>query len=162
MIVALYLLLNTCILPPNAPHHFYVSKTIMNYSPDKGTIEITMRFFTDDLELGISKATSSPFKLGNGEVNESTKVDAYIHQHFHLAVNGRSGICNWVGMETEADLTYCYLEIVLGETLRNMDVMNDCLMEIYPEQQNIIDLTAQSTTQTAILVKGASRHSFTR
>ena len=134
----------------------------MNYSPNKGTIEITMRFFTDDLELAISKATSSPFALGHSEVNESTSVSAYIHQHFHLTVNGRSGICNWVGMETEADLTYCYLEIVLGEPLRNIEVMNECLMEIFPEQQNIIDLTTQAATQTAILVKGASRHSFTR
>jgi len=144
-------------------HHFYVSKTIMNYSPVKGTIEMTTRFFTDDLEKAISSFSSSEFSFKqDGDASDAQKVSAYLDQHLKISINGSPIQCNWVGMETEVDLTYCYLEIAVGEYLRNVEIMNDCLMEIFPEQQNIIDLSIQSTTQTAILVKGANRHLFVR
>jgi len=144
-------------------HHFYVSKTILNYLPDRGTIEITMRYFTDDLEKVASTFSSSDIKLNDQENSMVSHVIAsYIEKHCVIALNGRPVASRWVGMETEADLTYCYLEISVSEPLRNLEISNDCLMEVFPEQQNIVDFSVQGTTQTALLVKGSCRHSFTR
>lgn len=143
-------------------HHFFVSKTIMDYAPDKGVVEITMRFFSDDLEKALAGYTGSDFKINGGEAAAVQQVESYIRQHFSSSINGKSVVCNWVGMEAGSDLTYCYWEISIGEPLRSIEVMNDCLMEVFPEQQNIVDFSAHSTTQTTLLVKGATRHSFTR
>lgn len=143
-------------------HHFYVSKTIINYLPDKGAVEITMRFFTDDLSKAVSGFAASEVNVSVSDPDTFNAVAAYIEQHFSASVNGKVTRCNWVGMEAESDLTYCYLEISVGEPLRTMDVMHDGLMEVFPEQQNIVDFSTLSTTQTAILVKGSCRHSFTR
>lgn len=161
MILAILILMASH-LPGLCLHHFYVSKTIMHYAPEKGTIEITVRFFTDDLERAVAAHSSTDFKITHGDNDEGTKVEAYIKQHFTTVVNGKPVVWNWIGMEAQADLTYCYMEYAIGESLRNLEISNDCLMELFPEQQNIVDFSALSTTQTAILVRGASHHSFSR
>jgi len=145
-----------------ATHHFYVSKTIMNYTPDKGAVEVTMRFFTDDLEKAMGVFTSSDFKVNASDIAASQLVADYVERHFRASVNGKAVHCSWVGMEAEADLTYCYLEISVGEPIQTIEVVNHALMEVFPEQQNIVDFSALSTTQTAILVKGSSQHTFSR
>lgn len=123
-----------------APHKFYVSNTTIDHRPNKGTYEITMKIFTDDLEAALSARSGQSIVLSQGaSSNEhNTLISGYLESHFSIKSDGIRLIQNYVGKETEFDLTYIFIECTAGSPPAIIEVTNRVLTEVYSDQINII------------------------
>ncbi len=70
--VALFLLLGIA-LSASGLHKFYVSINQINYVAPKKELQITSRFFIDDITKALEKKTQNPFLFGNGTGNSGNE-----------------------------------------------------------------------------------------
>lgn len=135
-----------------APHKFYVSKTMVEYNARTQGFEVTCKFFTDDLEKVISRMNGSALKLGEGEISKAEQlIEEHIQSHFKMWFDDQLVVMRYVGKEVEADMTYCYLEFFRSPQFHALKIEQTCLMEDFPDQQNIVDVKAEGTTSTVVL-----------
>ncbi len=131
-------------------HKFYVSNTIIQENVQSGSLEITIKIFTDDLESALFYQEGRKVKLEMGrDTKHNDAIRTYISQHFKLMDgNNLVYVSSYVGHETELDLTYIYLEIPNWYQQSIFRIENSILFEIYPEQVNIINLKMNTWGQT--------------
>lgn len=121
-------------------HKFYVAIYQINYVPQKKMIQITTRIFSDDLndalEYKYEKKTYIGTKKESPEDVELLKK--YLAEKFTLKVDGQLKTMNFLSKEIENNVLICYLNIKDISKVKNIEVQNSIITEIYPEQQNII------------------------
>jgi hypothetical protein len=112
----------------------------INYVPQKKMIQITTRIFSDDLndalEYKYEKKTYIGTKKESPEDVELLKK--YLAEKFTLKVDGQLKTMNFLSKEIENNVLICYLNIKDISKVKNIEVQNSIITEIYPEQQNII------------------------
>jgi hypothetical protein len=139
---------------PNAHaplHKFYVSNTIAQFNQVTGSLEITMKVFTDDLEFALEKAFGEREKIEMGVLSDPDQKDKfhrYFAQHFTLNANGRPLQAMFIGAETDLDLSYIYFEYPNFQPFNSLDITNDMFLELYEEQVNILHLKMAGWNQT--------------
>ena len=139
----------------SSPHKFYVSKTTINFNDRTKIFEVTSKFFTDDLERVLVQGRDESLHLG--KENEDARVEAllenYLSDHLKIAINDEPITLRYVGKEVESDLTYCYLEFFRNPQVTSIKIENTSMFELFPDQQNIVDFSLNSSTNTIILLK---------
>lgn len=149
---------NLSTLKRNEEHKFYVSNTIVEFNRTIGNFEVTSKLFTDDFELALSNHTGRKVVLSKDrDSNIDAAIDDYLNKHFKITFNDKPAILSYVGHESEVDLTYAYFEIMGESDFSVMSVESSVLLEIYPEQKNIIDVRKDGWTKTSILTKDNQR-----
>lgn len=131
-------------------HKFYVSNTIIEFSAQNQSYGITVKMFTDDLESAIG---GESIHLGeeNEAVNAGTLVENYINSHFKLKFNDQDQMLSFIGKEVENDLTICYFEMLQSTDFYTLKIDNTMLLELFPEQKNIVSLAVGGKSQTLIM-----------
>lgn len=139
-------------------HEFYVGLTDIVYNPETRRFEITIKVFTDDLELGLADAFNlSEVVLGDygGSAEEDSLIFGYTLRKFSFSRKGGEALTlQPVGRETELDVTWIYLETDEMQPLREAVVSNTMMMEIYRDQTHIIHLKQGASTKTVLLHRG--------
>lgn len=139
-------------------HEFYVGLTDIVYNAEARRFEITLKVFTDDLELGLADAFNlSEVVLGDygGSTEEDSLIFGYTLRKFSFSRKGGEAIpLHPVGRETELDVTWIYLETAEMQPLREAVVSNTMMMEIYRDQSHIIHLKQGASTKTVLLHRG--------
>ena len=139
-------------------HKFYLSKTTIEYNPSSGMYEGTIKFFTDDLENALTNKTgkSTSFSKLN-EVEIDQLVGQYITERLEIQLDQVP--LNWrvVGHELENDITYCYVEGYAPQAFNQVSIRCDFMLELFPDQQNLIDFKAHGKTQSLVLTKDRNR-----
>lgn len=77
----------------------------------------------------------------------------YILQKINIKVNGKSVTLDYIGKEYDTDMLIAYLEVKDVKELKIIEIENKVLMEMFPEQQNIIHLKTQKSRKSLILDK---------
>lgn len=151
----LLLLLLVPVLSASSAHKFYVSITKIEYVPGQQTLQIITKIFTDDLESALREQQKEPIFLDSKK--ESGKVDDFIREYLlrkiHVYVNGAEVPLQFIGKEYETDMVVAYLEAIDVVDFQNIKVKNTVLMEIFPEQKNIIHLKTETSRRSLILEK---------
>ncbi len=133
-------------------HKFYYSRTSMQPSRMGHTLEIEMRFFTDDLENAIATEDDGIYLGTDRESNQANfKIEDYIRNHFGFYLNDQYVDYRFYGKEVEFDITYCYLECSLPRDVNSFEVQNTMLMELFYEQVNEIDVTLNGIRKRLLL-----------
>jgi len=136
-------------------HKYYVSMTKIKYVKETKTIQITMRFFIDDIEKTLNTRFNKDFKLDTSE--ESTDTDKflnlYIHQKFEYKINDQFVKYTFLGKEYENDIVFLYLESTDIDNIKTIEVKNKMLLEAFEEQQNFIKLYINDQIKTMILMR---------
>ena len=145
-------------------HKFYVSKTMIEYNARTAQFEVTMKVFTDDLELAIGGAQAGEMHLGSDrEISDADgRIERYLRAHFQIMADGKPIEWRWVGKEVDSDMTFCYVEFYRTPDFSTLQVHNDVLVAQYPDQQNIVDLIMHSSTETLIFNKDLVKQEFRR
>jgi hypothetical protein len=137
--------------PSTIDHKFYFSNTLVEQNPRTGTLEITIKLFTDDLERALQQDGHPDIRLdGNQGNEESSAIRSYLEKHFQLKFQSRPTSLIYVGQEVEADLTICYFELAQLPEFNFIEVKNNLLIEIFPDQKNVIDIRLRGQQQTLI------------
>ena len=136
-------------------HKYYISMTKIKYVKEKRSIQITMRFFIDDIEKTVNARFKKDFKLATPE--ESTDTDKflnlYIHQKFEYKINDQFVNYTFLGKEYENDIVFFYLESADVDDIKSIEVKNKMLLEAFDEQQNFIKLYINDKIKTMILMR---------
>lgn len=135
-------------------HEFHVTLTSMEYSPVDSTYQISIKIFSDDLEKGLkgltfqdeSKSKQTPVRLSN------KSIEPYILKLFKLFDHNLNEVpLNYIGSETEMDVTWVYLESEKIIHVNRLKVENKILNEIYKDQSHIVNFHLNEETSTVLL-----------
>ena len=94
-------------------HDFHTSITNAELNPSTKSLEITMKVFTDDLELTIKNNAGIDIKLNS--LDPHPKADSliynYLMSNFTIKSDRTSKPPIFIGKEMESGITFIYLEI---------------------------------------------------
>lgn len=142
---ALWLLLFLPLLA-NMPHKYYVSTTHMYYKPEKKQLQVVVRVFTDDFSAALSKHAKKEIKLDPDnspkEILDNIFED-YFRTYFVLYGLPETTF-SFVGWEYKQDQTHLYAYFDSVPKLEVLEWSNAFLFAVFPDQKNIVTLSAQA------------------
>ena len=142
-------------------HDYHVSVIQMQQNATTKTLEISMRIFTDDLEMALSKDNGNKrFTISNQDRNDEF-LKRYLNRHFEVK-DARKQIKNfkYLGKEQEVDATWIYLEVEGFSDWKGMSLRNDVLMEVFDDQVNMVNFKSESGKKTYLYKKGSSQQNL--
>ena len=134
-------------------HPFHVSVCEIEYNFKKNTLEITHKFFLDDIETALNNRYNKSLDLlgepDQQQIDELMK--AYLNDNFRLTGNGELITLNYLGSEIEEDAIHCYLEAFNISNISTLQVMNSSLLETFDDQQNMVHFYYSEDTKSLLL-----------
>ncbi len=134
-------------------HKFYVSIYQINYNQKNKRIEITSRIFVDDLNTVLFKKYNQKTHLG--EVLESQEdlelMKKYLLDNISIKINGQKKALNFLSKEMENNVLIGYYNIKNISSIKTFEIQNTSLLELNPDQQNIIQTTFYKKKETLLL-----------
>jgi hypothetical protein len=134
-------------------HKFYISTIRVEYKPTNKTLQITMRIFIDDLQKTINKNFDKDYELALP--NETKEVDSYIQQYitkmFSVKINDKNVTYHYLGKEYESDMAFIYIEVENVTSIQSIEIRDEMLFDVFPDQKNIIKLFINDTKKTFLL-----------
>ncbi|WP_291119426.1 DUF6702 family protein [Flavobacterium sp. UBA6135] len=139
-------------------HKFYVSINQINFVSEKKELQITSRFFIDDVNNALEKKHKSIFYLADKrETPEMTKAfEAYYFENFSIKVNNKSAKLQIVNREIEDDVIILYSVSKNISKISSIEVKNTMLFDFISEQQNIIHSSVLGKKRSALLTVSKS------
>lgn len=140
-------------------HKYYISLTKIDYIQEKEEVQITMRFFIDDVERALNKRFKKEFELDTKDELEKTDsfLNLYVKQKFLIKINGKDMNYTFLGKEYENDVMFIYLDLTGIKSITSIEVTSRMLYEEFPEQQNYIKLNINDQKKTFILMKDSDK-----
>ncbi len=136
-------------------HKYYISLTKIDFIETKKTVQITMRFFIDDIENALQSRYNTNLELATKDENKKANffIEKYIGQKFKITINEEEKTHKYLGKEYDNDVVFFYLEIIDIDKIDKIEVQNNMLMETFEEQENYIKLNINDIKKTFILIK---------
>jgi len=141
-------------------HDIHLTKAQVEFNEPDQAVQVSMHIFLDDLEEVIKDETGFADKLHLGTEKEVPQGDSllvsYLGNHFVVHVNDQPLTLSYVGKENSEDLlaVWCYFEFPLPDTpVNKVALTNNVLMELYDDQQNIINLKGPNKKMSHLLFK---------
>ena len=136
-------------------HKFYVSTTKVEYAKEKKSIQIISKIFVEDLEQVLQERYSSRVQL---DPKKETDLDQsyllnYISQKLKFKINEKEAQLIYIGKEYDIDILNLYFEIEDVDSLESIRIENKILIDLFPEQQNIIHFSNEKNKRNLILDK---------
>ena len=134
-------------------HRFYVAIYQVKFVPEKKMIQVTTRVFIDDLNEALENKFHKKTYLGTENVSSEDIqfLKKYFSDKFSLTINGQQKTINYLSYELESNVIICYFNIKDISKVNTMEVENKILIEVYPEQQNIIQFDINNKKQNVLL-----------
>jgi hypothetical protein len=131
-------------------HDFHTSLTEVNYNTKTGSLEISVRVFTDDLEkmLNENKQTKA-LKIED----EAHKIDPLLEQYFRknfalIGPNKEVKLAKFYGKEKEADATWLYFEIADCQHITEYTLYNAIFQDMFTDQTNLVNIIYPTAKKT--------------
>jgi len=144
---------NKSLNKPN--HNFYLSICEIVCNEKNQSLEITFRFFTDDLEKAVNNYNNANIFTDTGNKKEGADKNLfnYLKKHFAL-YNEKNKIIGYdfIGWETNKEHIWCYLEANSLDICR-LKVKNNILTELFIEQKNLVFLKSGNKESSILLDK---------
>jgi hypothetical protein len=134
-------------------HKFYVSVNQIHYEASKKELQITSRFFLDDLTLALDKENKTLTYVGTERETQQdvTYLQNYLKKHFHVKVNGKAQEVRFVTKEMEDDVLICYLKIKDVSKVQSLEVHHTLFYKVLPDQQHIIHTNINGQKKSLLL-----------
>ncbi len=139
-------------------HPFYVTICQIDHNPDTRSLEVTFRFFTDDLERALDSHAETHLYLGTDrELAETDRhLLDYLASRVRLEVDGEPVELRFVGKEVEPDVSWCYVEVLDVVAPSRLTMTNRILLEHFETQTNIVHATVDGEQRSLLLRAGAA------
>lgn len=142
---ALLLLLLTCLsayIPKPAVHDFHTSLTEINYNPKTKSLEMTIRVFTDDLELALTTINNGKaVKIKPEDFSTDALTLKYLRKHLAFVSPNKDVVAyDFIGKEVELDATWLYVEVPAATNFQGYSIFNSIMTELFDDQTNLLNL----------------------
>jgi hypothetical protein len=139
------------IASPVQAHRLHAGLTKIDADHNSGEIQITHRLYIHDFEKVVQKQLDH----GWDETPETVAfIGSYAHQKFALGFDGKLAELAFLGAEEEAEFVYIYFTATIPQTFSKVTVWNILLIDQFPEQINLNNVTFDGKTHSAILHSG--------
>lgn len=121
-------------------HKYYLSVSNVKYSSKAKALQMTSRFFIDDLEDVLNERLDTKMSLGNPEGLEDLKpiLDRYISKRLNVTADGTALSSRVIGAEYDVDQIVIYVEMPVAKQPKTVGVSYKALFELFPEQKNLV------------------------
>lgn len=130
---------------PSLAQDFHASTTKVEY--EAGSLKLTAKFFTEDLEKAVGASTTSKSDFDN-------KARSYSSSRLTLKVNGAVVGLTYVGSQTTDKSTRLYLKADNVSGINDIEIKNSMLTEIFADQQNLITFDVNGVRKSFTAKKG--------
>lgn len=152
----LILILATPLLVSFLTHKYYLSVTDLEYNEEAQSIQMITRIFYDDLEDVLNERYDQDITIS--PVSDQEKIDLYLKKYLTtkiiVEVNNESKNLQFIGKEYEDDYVVCYLEIENIPGIKSFDITNELLMDLFPEQKNMLHTSVYGKKKSFLLIEG--------
>lgn len=137
-------------------HNFHVSITNAELSQKSGSLEMSMKLFTDDLESAVEASLHEKPPLGTAKENPraDSLIMQYIRQNFKISSGKLPLKWVYVGRELENGITFVYLEIPAFPEVKELTIRNSVFFDTFEDQSNIVNVKINGTLKSAFMKKG--------
>ena len=132
-------------------HKFYVSHLNMNYDEQSKTFQLSFSIFIEDLEITLKKQSGKKINLDDITNTNEILVFDYVNAHFIAKIEGASLDLKSIGYELEEDVVWVYIESIQTEIPESIEITNNILFELYPEQKNMVKIKIGEKDYSALL-----------
>lgn len=140
-------------------HDFHVTITRIDHNPETGSLEVTIRMFTDDLEKALEKDGAPRLQIG--AENEHSETDVFLKKYlidrFNVRVDDQPQSATFLGKEVEDEITWCYVEIENVGDFSEIEVTQKVLAEVFEDQSNIVHVSYRGQKKSLMLGKNLPR-----
>lgn len=138
-------------------HEFHLSKAMVEYNMQEKAIQVSMHIFLDDLEEALRREGKDKLHLCTAKESAEAEsyMEAYLREHFKIKVNGQAVNYNFLGKEPSEDYqaAWCYVEVENVTELKEIEIVNDLLMEVFDDQKNVIQLIGPNKKKGVLLLQ---------
>ncbi|WP_353077130.1 DUF6702 family protein [Flavobacterium sp.] len=133
-------------------HKFYVGVFQIDYFKEKKAVQITARLFIDDLEKALYKKHNKHIYITTkDEIAEAnTLIADYLSEKLKIKLNNKSQSLQFLTKEQEDNIVICYLKIPFKDNIKDFEITNTVLSDIFKEQQNLVHLNLNSNKKTLL------------
>jgi hypothetical protein len=151
----------------SAAHPFHTSMAEMEYNAKTRRFEVALKLYAVDCETALARVSGKPCDLDNEEARDKL-LGKYIQQRFQI-VDAKAAKStrtpakpaskqtqsasstkrfNYVGSEVSGASLWVYFELEPPSGEPNFTLRNEVLLEVQPEQVNVIRLQHNRVQQT--------------
>lgn len=155
----LIILVSFALFSFNAVHKHYLSLTQLNYVEETKSLQVTTDLFVEDLEMVLRQRYSDDIRLDEGKTESASEngIKNYLNDKLVIWVNGDKIDLNFLGYEYKQDKIVCYLEAENVPKISTFDVSNEVLLDVFPEQQNVVKLKIKELEKSFLLIRDSSK-----
>ncbi len=136
-------------------HAFYISILDIQYYATEQKLEVQYKIFTDDLESGIRAWEEKPIALQDGiDAEEQKRIYQFLQAKTNVKLNNKSPELEVVACENEGDATFIKCAALLAEKPSFLEVQCSLLVDIFPNQRNVVRYKAGKMQKMLSLGKG--------
>jgi hypothetical protein len=144
-------------------HPIHISVTEITYSEKDKALQITSRFFIDDVELSIrsqrKEAELDILEPKNGLTTQQLVIN-YLTEHFKIKLDGKWCKLTFLAVEREDISLIAYIEIEGVKKIKTLEVFNDIIMSTHEDQSNLVHVTFKSPVKSVRLTSSSPSQKF--
>ena len=118
-------------------HRFYASLAQVEHTADH-RLEVSIRFFPDDLEAALRKSTGRTVAVENTK-EFAAAFEPWLNAAFSLQAGSRTSAFKYVGLEAQVEVAWVYVEAPWTESLERSSMKNVLMLDLFPEQKNTVN-----------------------
>ena len=137
-------------------HEFYLSTSNVRWVPENQQLQITSRFFLDDIEALMQKEVNAKIQFSPDSSKE--EIDAFVarfyQENIHVKFDGISQEITYLGREYQDDLLVIYAEVnTTKKEFQQLEINASFLLDLLPTQQNIFHISFPKKKKSFLLTK---------
>lgn len=132
-------------------HPFYLGVIDLKYNKNEKAIQGSVKLFTNDLEVTLTKINRKTVDLINSKNKEETSkiLFDYLSKHVKLTNNGKLTALKFIGYEIEQEAVWMYVEFSAINQPKGVNIECTLLYEQLKEQINIINLEVNNSKKVS-------------
>lgn len=140
-------------------HKYYLSVTDLAYNEKAASLQMITRLFYDDLEDVLQERYDSAIIVD--ATADQAILDRYLKKYMQakleITLNGQKQTLNVLGKEYEDDYVVVYSEIEGIQQVKNLMIENTLLMDLFPEQKNMMHTEIYGKKKSFLLENGNAK-----
>ena len=126
----------------NVMHPFYVSVIEINHNTSEKTAEISIRIFTEDLEVTLRKYGHTKVDILHpvNKAETDKLLNDYIQHKLQIKIEGKPVTMQYLGYEQQMESIWTYLEVKDVNTMYKVSANCNLLYDYQQKQSNIFHI----------------------
>ena len=142
-------------------HKYYTSVTQLDFNPTEKCFQVTMNVFVDDLEAVLTQENKQVVKWKSDQAELNTFLLTYLKSHFKVQLNQKPTTeFRLIGTREQKDLLTIFFEIPVDKAVKNIEITDTFLMDMFPIQSNVVNLNYKNQKHSFLFQKGKSTQFF--